>query len=49
MAVNLQPPSRLGKREGYDALAQSMGKKEHYHRHHQTNPRRISLTLQGVR
>ncbi len=33
MAANLQPPDQLGEGEGHDALAQSMGKKEHYHRY----------------
>ncbi len=45
MAANLQPPSRLGKREGHHALAKSVGvAKRHDDRHDGTNTGRIPPT-----
>src|SRR6266446_6160229 len=50
VATHLQPPDRLGKRKGHDALAKSMGREEKYlHRPCRTNPKRIPTTLQSIR
>ncbi len=49
MATKLQPPGRLGKRKGHDALAKGMGMEKGDHdRHGETNTGRIPQTCQGI-
>ncbi len=49
MATNLQPPGRLGKREGHNALAKSMGMvRRHYNRHSRTNTNGVPPTHQSI-